>query len=327
MDELRKQKVIHAIKTSPSDEELSNYLLNVSRALKPTRYEPATITPLEAMNQILEEKESPFALKLSSPFESLSAFFFLTTGLHVIAAMSGHGKTFWSMEWAKEAARQGHNVLLVSLEMTPKDLSARLLSQLSDLPLLKIIQRDFTDIQKLALQDLIHAEDVSYLKRIHMETFGDYDWIKIYPRLWERMTQLKPKLIIVDYIQMISNSEEDDRLSKVLGDIARELKLFADSNESAALLLSQLNRESFKEARNARLQEGEFLPLSLSHVKESGGIVEAADSVQMICIPQRLDRCPQHLLGKFQISIQKSRRLGLLGTKLFNFDPETMKFI
>lgn len=328
VDELKKQKIIQAIRTAPNDEKLAEYLFNVSKALKPTRYEPSTISIHGSILEILCEEKPNFALKLSAPqFASLSSFFFLTTGLHVVGAMSGHGKTFWSLQWAKECAQQGFNVLVLSLEMTPKDLSARTLAEISDLPLMQIIQRNFRPNQKRLLGELIEEPRFEYLKRIHIETFGDYDWQKIYPRLWERMIQLQPKLIIVDYVQMLSNSSEDDRASKVLGDIARELKLFADSNEAAALVLSQLNREAAKEARTAKIQEGEPMPMTLHHVKESGGIVEAADSVQIVCIPQRMDRCPHHLLQKFQVSVQKSRRLGMLGTKLFNMDVETMKFL
>lgn len=328
MDLEAQKEVIKAIQTAPSDKELSEYLLKVSQTINPARYKASTISVYESMAEILNEKIQPFSLKLlDGMLASLTTFFFLTSGLHVIGAPSGHGKTFWAMQWAKSAALQGMNVLVLSLEMTHKDLSARTLCELSDFPLMKIIQRDFDANQKEILAYVINTEKAAYTKKIHVETFGDYDWVKIYPRLVDLMLRMRPKLIILDYIQMVTNSNDNDRTSKILGDIARELKLFADDSDSAAIVLSQINREAFREWKPQAIANAEYIPISHSYIKESGGIVEAADSVQMICIPSKIEGCPPSLHNKFQVSVQKSRRLGLHGTKLFPFDEERMKFV
>lgn len=321
---------MEAINKAPSEAHLAVHLEKVLRTLKqPTKFEESTITALEAMVNVLSEKKPRFQLQLASQtFQKLSAFFGLTSGLHVIAAPSGHGKTMWAMNWAEETAKQGHQVLMISLEMTPEDLGARLLASETDTPLATFVRRELQEGKRRVLQEHLSDEKFQHLSRIHIDKFGDYDWVKIKPRLLDRMMRLKPKLVILDYIQMVSNSDEDDmRMSKVLGDIARELKLFADETDCAALVLSQLNRESIKDIKRAKVETLKSIPLSNDYIKESGGIVEAADSVQLVCMPQRLPNCPMHLKGQFQVTVDKSRRLGILGTVLLPFDYEKMRFL
>jgi len=329
MDLEFKSKLLKAIDSAPDDKRLAEYLLKVSKYLNPTRYVDSTITMQDSIKKLMDDIAPRFTIELKNKqVGSLSEFYYLTSGLHVIGAPSGHGKTFWAMKWAEDAAKQDNEVLVLSLEMNHSDLASRTISEITDLPLIKIVRRDLNQTQKILIKDLADSDEYKYFKKIHIDTFGDYDWVKIYPRLIDRMVRLKPKLVIIDYVQMISNSETDDlRSSKILNDIARELKLFADQTDAAVLLLSQLNREAIKEIKSSKLNRVEFIPLSHDNIKESGGIVEAADSVQMVCIPGRLDLCPDHLKNTFQVSITKSRRIGLLGTKLFPFDYKTMKFI
>ena len=328
MDLTTKKNLIQAIQTSPNDAELAAYLQNISKVLLPTKYKQGTITMRQSIKEILSDEAPQFRLQLEDKFKSLNEFFFLTAGLHVIGAPSGHGKTLWAMKWAECAAKQNTPVLVLSLEMTHKDLSARTLSEITDIPLMKLIKNEMDAYKKAAILDLIDREDYNYLDQIHIEKFGDYDWVKIKPRLVERMIHLKPKLVIVDYVQMISNSnEEDGRVSKLLSDISREFKLFADETGAAVLLLSQLNREAMKETKKSMNSEAKQIHLSHDFIKESGGIVEAADSVQLVCMPQRFDYCPMHLFRKFQVGIHKSRRIGSLGTVMFDFDFEKMSFV
>lgn len=330
MNDLIKQKIIASIQSSQSEEQLANYFYRVAEKLRKPKFQDETKTMKEAMLSILENKAPRLSIKLSSPvFSKLSDFFWLTSGLHIIAAPSGHGKTFWATEWAKEAAKKGAQVLFVSLEMSADDLAARSLAELTSVPLSQVIQNEFTDVQRGVIRELLEEGQQDYFKNIHIESVGDYDWNKIYPKLWDRMIKLQPKLIIVDYAQMIFDSEErDSRMSQMLSDIARQLKLFADKTDSAVLLLSQMNREALKESKNTKKWE-DFgsVPLSHEHVKESGGIVEAADSVQIVCVPARFHECPESFIKTFQVTVDKSRRIGKLKTVLFPFNSDQMKFL
>lgn len=322
-----RENIKKAIDQAESDEELGKYLARVAKVLNKSRYKVQTKTLAEEMRALLENRAPRFTIELQDRcFRGLTDFFCLTPGLHVIGAPSAHGKTLWAMEWAKACANAGEKVLMVSLEMSGSDLGARTLSSASNLPLSKLVKGDLPDGAREALKSLTE-EMCSFGENIHIDTLGEYDWVKIEPRMSDLMMRLKPKLVIVDYAQMIYDSgEKDYRASKVLGEVARDLKLFADNTQSAVLLLSQINRDGFRDIRGAKLAEIGHVPLSNEFIKESGGIVEAADSVQMVCIPSRLPRCPLDLLDKFQVTVDKSRRLGELGTVLIEFDTTKMRF-
>jgi len=327
MDDLR-QRIAEFVKTAPDMESLSEYLVDVAQKISPTRFAVTPITLKKAIKQLFEENKDNYMLALKDPvFGSLSDFFSLTTGLHVIAGAVGHGKTLWAMQWAKQAAMAGQKVLFVSLEMSPQDLGARTLTEFTDFTLNSLLTKDYSETEKLAVQSFIDGEELNWLDNILVETLGDFDFFKIQPRLWDRVMRYQPKLVIVDYAQMIYDSREKTNLqSLVLSKIARELKLFADNTQSAVLLLSQLNREAMKAAKSRNWEQLGYVPMSNDYVKESGGIVEAADSVQLVCIPERIENCPESLKRTFQVVVDKSRRIGHLGTVHIPLNTYRMRF-
>lgn len=328
MNEAIRQKILQRVQSIQDEKELLTYFEKVIHTLSPAKYSDDTMTLKAAMHSVLVEKKTRFNLKLQDPlFKDLKDIFWLTSGLHVIAAPSGHGKTFWAQMWAKETAAQGHAVLFLSLEMNAEDLGARTLAEISHLPIQKFVENDLEEMQVKLLQNMLEQQEYGFYEKIHIDKFGSLDWNLIYPRLWDRMMILKPKLIIIDYIQMIEDSEErDSRTSALLSNIARELKLFADKTETAVLLLSQMNRQALVQTKKADWEKIGFVPLTHEFIKESGGIVEAADSVQIVCIPERFLECPESFRDRFQLSIDKSRRIGKLKTLLFRFHSETMTF-
>jgi replicative DNA helicase len=328
VDELAKKKIAEAVMTAPNEPELAKYLNDVALKLSRKGFAAGTLTAREGVIALTREEKPALNLRLfGDEFHAMNRFFGLTPGLHIVAAPSGHGKTLWAMEWAKSAAKSGFQVLFVSLEMTPVDLSARLIAEITELPLDLIMTRSWTDTQKQIVESLFGEDRFAWMDALHIDNLGDYDWSKIFPRLWERMSKIRPRLVIIDYAQMLHDSEEKDpRMSKLLGDVARDLKLFADNSNAAVLLLSQINRQGFREIKESTGNEN-FIPLSNEFIKESSGIVDAADSVQLVCMTNRLPQCPPKLEGFFQVTVDKSRRLGKLGVVLLPFDFKRMKFI
>lgn len=319
------KKIIDQLRKAKTKDQLSEYLAKTAEHLQPQTYEDETLPLDECIELSLADRNHNFSLNLGGGFEKLTSFFWITPGLHVIAAPSSHGKTFYAMKWAIRAAEENIKVLFLSLEMTPSSLGSRTLSTLSGFPLLQLIKREYSDLQKELLRNV--SQQNPHLKNIIVDKFGSLDWNKIYPRLSSHMTRHKPKVLIIDYLQMLHDSEDHDgRQSQLYANIARELKLFADKTDSAVILLSQINREGLKQIKMAKWSDYGFVPMSSDFVKESGGIVEAADSVQLICIPERFFTCPPEFKNKFQVGIEKSRTLGQLGVCLFDFDADNMRF-
>lgn len=294
-----------------------------NKFLKKSSQEQSAKSLEECAKLAIEESKTPFILKLKSKTIEQMSWFSISSGLHIIAAPSGHGKTLWAMQVAREAAEQNYETMFLSLEMTHQDLGARILADLSGLPLSQIAANDLNENQRKILTSII--ESTEFLKRITIDKFNSLDWVKIKPRLIDLMIRRKPQLVVVDFVQMIYDSEGDDiRLSIQLANIARDLKLFADENECAVLLLSQMNRGVFKEIKSEKWEGA--VPLQNSFIRESGGIVEAADSVTLVCIPERFDNCPEDLVGFFQVKVDKNRKFGELGTSLIPFDLKTGRF-
>lgn len=324
-----KTNLIKAINEAPSRESLGEYLIEFGKFLLP-QPQPAKISTLKsAMIEAISSNGESVEIVLGEKFNRLNEFFFLTPGLHIIAAPSGHGKTLWAMQWAEAAARKGLSVYVVSLEMTPKDLGARRISESTDLPLKLIIQNKFSDIQKQIMSEVIESDEMEFSNRIAISSFDCLDWRKIYPRIIEAVMTNRPSLFIVDYIQMIYDSDDHGtRMSQIMANIARELKIFADSTGTAVILLSQMNREALRNCNAKEMEKnGGMVPLDNSFIKESGGIVEAADSCQIVCIPSRFASHDKNLVNKFQVTVDKSRRLGQLGSVQFDFDNVKMKFM
>ena len=324
MDDIR-EKIIKACRKAPSNDELFHYLKKLIDGLSPTKFEESLKTLKEAINEYLKDDKTGYTLQLKNQScLDLSESFFLTPGLHIIAGPSGSGKTLWAMEWAKEAAKNNESVLVLSLEMTHRDLACRTISQIGDFSLKSLSLNQISELEKLSIEN--YFEDQPWSKNILIDEIGDYDYSKIQARLWDRMIKYRPNLVIVDYAQMIYTSDPDKTNAQALSDIARDLKLFSEHNQSAVLLLSQFNRESLKHIRRSDLDKLGFVPLSNEFVKESGGIVEAADSTQMVCIPERIPDCPENLKNCFQVTVDKSRKIGILGTWMIDFDTVKMKF-
>jgi len=84
------------------------------------------------------------------------------------------------------------------------------------------------------------------------------------------------KVLIIDYLQLITGgSKRYENRNLELGDISRSLKLFANKEGVALILLSQLSRK------------GEKKMPSLSDLRDSGSIEQDADKVMFLWRPEK----------------------------------------
>jgi replicative DNA helicase len=80
------------------------------------------------------------------------------------------------------------------------------------------------------------------------------------------------RLIVVDYLQLISGSNYIISREQQIAEISRGIKAMAKELKVPVLVLSQLNRDSEKEKRDPRL----------SDLRESGSIEQDADVVMLL---------------------------------------------
>ena len=193
--------------------------------------------------------------------------------LHVLAARPGMGKTALAMNIATNVAANQKTVVVFSLEMTNEEIGKRMMSSAMTKSVKDIIRsRQLTDIDKQQM-------DQALLKMREYPIFFD-ESVDINPVTMKvKIQQLAasgnpPKLIIVDYLQLIElqglkgRSRNDE-----VATISRGLKLLAKEFRIPVIALSQLSRKA----------DGQ-VP-KLSELRDSGAIEQDADTVMFVHRP------------------------------------------
>lgn len=194
--------------------------------------------------------------------------------LVIIAGRPAMGKTAYALSDALHQARMGYPVGVFSLEMSARQLTARLFANYAGI-----------DSNKLAIGTLSQSEmDVAVSLRpsfgklplyIDDEPFLTLLSLKIKAKKWVREKGVK--IIYIDYLQLISNSQRGRTRDQEISEISRTLKGLAKELDIPIIALSQLSRGV--EAR------GDKRPM-LSDLRESGAIEQDADNVLFLYRPE-----------------------------------------
>ena len=194
--------------------------------------------------------------------------------LVIIAGRPAMGKTAYALSDALHQARLGYPVGIFSLEMSARQLTARLFANYSGI-----------DSNKLAFGSLTQSEmDVAVSLRpsfnklplyIDDEPFLTLLSLKIKAKKWVR--ERKVKIIYIDYLQLISNNQKGRTRDQEISEISRTLKGLAKELDIPIIALSQLSRGV--ETR------GDKRPM-LSDLRESGAIEQDADNVLFLYRPE-----------------------------------------
>lgn len=167
---------------------------------------------------------------------------FLRGSLVVVGASSGGGKSLLANHFSVNMPLRGFKVLLVPLEMTKAEMTARVLANRSDLDVTKIIAGKLSEGEK----------ERAYLKY--------QKWAKKIKKMGGRLTVFKPEedmtfeeviaasntydadVRIFDYISLFKGVDGEDSWQQ-LGAVARQAKIHAGVTNSLNILLCQVNDE------------------------------------------------------------------------------------
>lgn len=188
----------------------------------------------------------------------------------VVAARPSHGKTAFAMQWVDHAASRGNPCLLISEEMSKRELGKR--------ALLHISQMDFGEWsgRESDLSDEVRQHYANRAKVFGLESVQSIDTLE---KLVDQHVHAHGvKLVAVDYLQLLGSSHSA-RYDSVT-DISRRLKQTATRNSVAMLVLCQLNRE---------IEKRDGHEPKLSDLRESGQIEQDADLVLMLQWPTKYD--------------------------------------
>jgi replicative DNA helicase len=199
------------------------------------------------------------------------------------AGRPGMGKTALALSYAIGAARNGHGVLYVSLEMSGAELAARMAADMcfngnDGVPYHAIRDWELTHSQKQAVADARREVDAMPFEVIDVGslTVGRLNMlIRRHARRMEARGH-KLELVIVDYLQLLSPDSRGRSNYEAVSEVSRALKAMAKDNGVAIFALAQLSREVEKRP-GCRPQ--------LSDLRDSGQIEQDADAVLFLLRP------------------------------------------
>jgi len=242
----------------------------------------------------------------------------LQTGLHVLAARPGIGKTALLGSAAVYQAQLGIHVGIISLEMPDLQLTGRMASNISDVDYYKIYRNKFTSEKEFS--DLqAYLESLKELP-IYISDKCNVDVDAIKGKAYKLKRKGKLDILYIDYLQLIeSDGEKNTNREQQVARITRGLKLLSKELDIPIVVLAQLSREAEKNKDGPRL----------SNLRESGAIEQDADTVTFIHSPfhagEETDEDGNSTEFTRKLIIAKHRN-GELDEILVGYDGPKMKF-
>jgi len=217
---------------------------------------------------------------------------------------------------ALQAIREGDGVAFYSLEMTPRQLTGRLASMISGVPASTIMFRkmEVTDGERVERA----ITELSSLP-LFFDGRSDSSLESILTSARRMKSRHGIKGIVVDYLQLVGTGHgRDMNREQAVARVARALKDLAKELDIWVLLISQLSRDR----ANPRP--------SLSRLRDSGQIEEAADNIYLIYRPGKGMAYPEPFAdvnpeGTAMVTIAKGRNSGT-GEFICGFDAAACRF-
>ncbi|WP_184841023.1 replicative DNA helicase [Allocatelliglobosispora scoriae] len=200
----------------------------------------------------------------------------LLNGLHpgqliIVAGRPGLGKSTAGMDFARSASLK-HNLAsaIFSLEMSKVEIVTRLLSAEAKVPMhvLRSGQLSDDDWTKLARR----MGEISEAP-LFVDDTPNMNLMEIRAKARRLKQRHDLKLIVVDYLQLMTSPKRVESRQQEVADLSRGLKLLAKEVECPVIAVSQLNR--------GPEQRTDKRPM-LSDLRESGSIEQDADVVILL---------------------------------------------
>ena len=260
-------------------------------------------------------------LGIASGFQDIDKFTggWQDTDLIIVGGASSMGKTSFALALAYNAAKFTNTpTVIFSYEMSALQLIRRLASMESEInnkyitngtinnDELKKIHESIGNIQQIPLNiDEGNITSLAYL--VH--------------RIKEYVKTKNVKLVMIDYLQLVSSKNKSGSREQEVSKVARTLKNLAKELNITVIALSQLNR-GVGMRNNSKP--------TLSDLRESGEIEQAADVVMLIYRPEyygiEYNDDGKESKGTANIIFAKGRNIGV-GEVTLKFKSEITKFI
>ena len=233
--------------------------------------------------------------------------------LVLIAARPSMGKTAFVLNIAQHVAfKLNQTVAIFSLEMSKEQLVNRLFSLESRVDAQKLRTGNLSDGD---WEKLIETAGVIGKSNLIIDDTPGITIGEMRSKCRKYKLEHGLKMIIIDYLQLMSGSGKGDSRQQEISDISRSLKALARELSVPVLALSQLSR--------AVEQRPDHRPM-LSDLRESGAIEQDADVVMFIYRDDYYNKDTEKK-GIAEIIVAKQRN-GPIGTVELVWLPEYTKF-
>lgn len=189
---------------------------------------------------------------------------------NLIAARPSMGKTALALQVARnmEAENEDMEILFFSLETTEMNVTQRILSNMTDVNLMKFKQPK----EMMTMEDIDKV--LSAIELYNASNIKIYDDARVTPNTVRAAVSNIPKdktgVIFIDYIQLMDADTKHREKRHILEEVSREMKIIAKEMDVTIIALSQLSRAS-----DARQDKRPVL----SDLRETGQLEQDANIV------------------------------------------------
>lgn len=279
--------------TEETEEEVQQEIDKVQEKIRELQKEKEFKAPVseylrDFMGDISERASTP---PVSTGFQGLDKALGggLFEGLYCVGAVTSAGKSALVMQIADQIAQQGRDVIVIALEMSRYELMARSISRHTYIRSRENggriawakTARGITDSSRYQYyneqENALIADSISdyseYTKHLYIfEGVGDIGTKQIRQLVEERVRETEQKpVLIIDYLQILapadvraSDKQNTDRAILELKRLSRDIKL-------PVIVISSLNRESYKKGSEHKGA------VTLDSFKESGAVEYSCD--------------------------------------------------
>lgn len=258
------------------------------------------------LQEIIDGKQPPQGVRFG--YQRLDSLYgpLLPGHLFVIAGRTGQGKTALAVNIARQVTLgSGQHVLFISLEMTKEEVFGRVMSAevgFSGVDIRNGFQLERIK-ERLGLRFPEDAEDY----QLYIYDKAERDVNTVIGAIDGHVARVgTPDLVIVDYLQLMTDPDYKDSRVSALGSVSGRLKRTAVRHGFPVIALAQLNRAGETEGENPQLR----------HIRESGSIEQDADGCLLIW------ESPKAEPGSLQTHLAKNRH-GSPGYVSLKFNKET----
>ncbi len=252
------------IEGTESGEDINTLLDKFERATEAPEVSQGNNSLGDIMANIFDELESGTVIdkvKTGIPIIDKCTNGIAPSELVTIGAKSGVGKSALAVRIAINMFKAGKKVLIVSREMSKKQVAERILLSHSGVTKEQYENRDFNDEQWVRIVETMEAFS------------GDGiiidDKISTIQEIKQAVRRTKPDVLIVDYVQLLTPSNPRDSRERQVAEISRELKKMTSDFDMVVIQLTQLAEKGI----------GNYRPSGESYTRESRAIYHDSNIV------------------------------------------------